>query len=229
MTTLPSLLIADDHPVVVNGLAASLGEWFRIVGTVSALDAVDARIREFSPAVVLLDISFGDRSSIRILPALVEAHPDTRFVMLTAHTEPVLVDAALQAGAAGYVAKESPISEIRGALVDALAGRTYVTPLVRARRGDQRTADRILERPEVIRPSDRQVDILLMLRDGATHREISDKLGISTKTVEYHLNSLRRRLGIASLGLLIRWAEQFKDLETSRSIRVRRQETPPGL
>jgi DNA-binding NarL/FixJ family response regulator len=208
---LPTLLIADDHPVVINGLANSLQEWFTIIATVTDLDVVDAALTEHHPDIVLLDISFGDRSSLRLLPVLVVDHPDTRFVMLTAHIEPVLVDAALTSGALGYVAKESPIPEIRDAILEALAGRVYVTPLVRGRRGDPRSAQDILDRPGVVRPSERQLEILLMLREGATHREIADALDISTKTVEYHLDFLRRRVGIASIGQLIRWAEDFED------------------
>lgn len=229
MSDSPTLLIADDHPVVVNGLSVSLSEWFRIVATVSSLDAVDGSIGDHDPEAVLLDISFGDRNSLRILPALVAAHPRTRIVMLTAHIEPVLVDAALQAGAMGYVAKESPIAEIRTAIGEALEGRPYVTPLVRARRGDIRPAHEVLNRPDLLRPSERQLEILGMLREGATHREIADKVGISTKTVEYHLNSLRGRLGVVSTGLLISWAEQFKDRDVGRTIRPRRQDPPPGL
>lgn len=206
MPTRPTLLIADDHPIVAEALSSSLERWFHIVGSVVTLDALDDTLRTKAPDVVVLDLSFGEESSLRMLPTLVRNHPKTRFVVLTAHVEPVLVDAALRAGASAYVVKQSAPSELRVAIEESLAGRTYVTPIIR-HQALEPTADHALPGADAIQVSDRQVQILKLLRAGNTHRQIADALGISTKTVEYHINVLRIRLGVPRTSQLLRWAE----------------------
>lgn len=228
MMARPSLLIADDHPVMAEGTSALLSRWFEVRGTVTDLEELDGAIARIAPAVVLLDVSFGNQSSIGRLPALTGDHPRTRFLMLTAHVEPVLVDAAIRAGASGYVIKESPVEELRLALEEVIAGRVYVTPLIRNRRRPPWQADGETVPSTSLRPTERQMEILMMLRLGHTHRRIADDLGIATKTVEYHLNALRRRLGIASTELLIRWAEHA-GAPDSEEDRAGRPEAPPGL
>jgi DNA-binding NarL/FixJ family response regulator len=105
-----------------------------------------------------------------------------------------------------------------------LAGETFVSPLVKGQIGDNRPLEEIIDRPGVLRPSERQLEILLMLREGATHREIADSLDISTKTVEYHLDFLRRRVGIANIALLIRWAEGFEEKRAPKRSHPRRRQ-----
>ncbi|MES2123074.1 MAG: response regulator transcription factor [Gemmatimonadota bacterium] len=206
MSDRPTLLIADDHPVVAEALSSSLERWFEILGSVVTLDAVDGALRLRTPDVVVLDLSFGEESSLRLLPTLVQDHPGTRFVILTAHIEPVLVDAALRAGASAYVVKQSAPSELRVAIEEALAGRQYVTPLIR-HHAPEPGADPALPGADAIQVSERQQQILRLLRAGNTYRQIADELGIATKTVEYHINALRIRLGVQRTSQLLRWAE----------------------
>lgn len=206
MTRRPSVLIADDHPVVAEGLAVSLERWFRVAGIVDTLEGLADALRLDPPAVVVLDLSFGEVSSLRILPKLVRKHPATRFVILTGHGEPVLVDAALRAGASAFVVKQSAPAELRVAIEEALANRTYVTPKIRQHGpplGTEPGRD-----PRQVALSDRQLRILGCLRTGHTYREIADTLGISTKTVEYHVNALRRKIGVSSTSQLIRWMDE---------------------
>ena len=206
MPNRPTLLIADDHPVVAEALSTSLERWFSIVGSVVTLEQLDDSLRTRAPDVVVLDLSFGEESSLRVLPGLVRTYPATRFIILTAHVEPVLVDAALRAGAWGYVVKQSAASELRVAIEEALAGRTYVTPLIR-QQAPQPGVDPTLPGADAIQVSERQLRILRLLRAGHTYRQIADELGIATKTVEYHINVLRIRLGVPRTSQLLRWAE----------------------
>ncbi|MES2303887.1 MAG: response regulator transcription factor [Gemmatimonadota bacterium] len=206
MTSKPTLMIADDHPVVAEALSTSLERWFRIIGSVVTLEQLEDALRQRTPDVVVLDLSFGEESSLRILPTLVKGYPDTRFVILTAHVEPVLVDAALRAGATGYVVKQSAPSELRVAIEESLLGRTYVTPIIR-HQAPEPGADPALPGPDAIQVSERQLRILRLLRAGHTYRQIADELGIATKTVEYHINVLRIRLGVPRTSQLLRWAE----------------------
>lgn len=206
MTRVATILVADDQPIVAEALSTSLGRWFRVVGIVTALDMLEAEIEITSPDIVLLDLAFGKISALALLPGLVDRHPKTRFVILTAHAEPVLADAALRAGAVGYVVKHSAASELRVAIDEALAGRTYLTPMMQSR-GAGGTSPLDENIPMVL--SDRQRSILGLLRAGHTYGVIASRLAISTKTVEYHVDTLTRRLGIRGKAQLIRWSEQF--------------------
>jgi DNA-binding NarL/FixJ family response regulator len=208
MNRRPSVVIADDHLVVAEALAASLERWFRVSAIVDSLEGIPAALRKHNPAVTLIDLSFGQSSSLRILPKLVKDHPETAFVVLTAHPEEVLVDTALRAGAKGYVIKRSAPAEVRVAIEEALEGRTYVTPLVkRPPEGSEAIPRHLVQEPEQIKLNERQVRILQLMGTGMTYREVADTLTISTKTIDYHLNLLRDKLGIAKVSQLVRWAE----------------------
>ena len=200
------VLVADDHAVVAEALATSLDRWFRVVGIVTVLERLEAAIESFSPEVVLLDLMFNGKSALNVLPRLVERFPRTRFVILTAYLEPVFADAAIKAGALAYVVKESAASELRIAIEEALAGRLYITPMMQARGAGGGIGLASLEGFQL---SDRQRDILGMLRQGRTYRQIAESFQISTKTVEYHINMLKRRVGVSGRAQLIRWSEQF--------------------
>lgn len=206
MTRGATVLVADDQPIMAEALSQSLGRWYRVVGVVTALDLLDAEIELRSPDVVLLDLAFGKTSALDLLPRLVHRYPKTRFVVLTAHAEAVLADAALRAGALGFVIKHSASSELKVAIDEALAGRTYLTPMMQSRGagGVSPLAERV---PFVL--SDRQRSILGLLRAGHTYPVIASRLAISTKTVEYHVDALARRLGIRGKAQLVRWSEQF--------------------
>jgi DNA-binding NarL/FixJ family response regulator len=200
------VLVADDHAIVAEALTTSLSRWFRVVGMVTALHDVRDEIRIRQPDVVLLDLEFGRTSALTILPDLVDTFPTTNFVILTAFVEPAFADAALRAGALGYVVKNSAASELRVAIEEAAAGRIYLTPAVKARgaggaRPPGRATGFVL--------SDRQRDILGLLRQGLTHAATAKRLHIATKTVGYHIDSLGRRVGVAGTAQLIRWSEQF--------------------
>ena len=192
--------------MVAEALAASLARWFQVVGTVTNLARLDGEIAVKSPDVVLLDLEFGKTSALTILAGLVDSYPATKFVILTAFLEPVLADAALRAGAVAYVVKESAASELRVAIDEAVAGRTYLTPLMQVRGAGGATA---LPGATGVTLSDRQRSILGLLRQGLTYRNIAGRLRISTKTVEYHIDMLGRRLGVSGKAQLIRWSEQF--------------------
>ncbi len=208
MTRRPTIIIADDHSVVTEALGAALERWYRVAAVVNTLEAIPAALRDHTPAAAVVDLSFGENSALRVLPRLVRDFPGTAFVVLTAHPEEVLVDNALRAGVLGYVIKSSAPAELRVAIEEALEGREYVTPLVREpARGSAMVPHSLVPAPEQVSLSDRQVRILQLMREGMTYREIADTMGLSTKTVEYHINLLRGKLGLSKTSQLVRWAE----------------------
>ncbi len=207
MTRRAAIVIADDHPVIADALATSLAAWYRVSAVVHSLDALEGALRREPVAAVVLDLSFGHVNALAALPRLVKNHPGTRFVVLTAFGERVLADACLAAGASGFVVKQSAASELRVALEEALQGRNYVTPLIRSPAPQDAVIPADLQLPAMIPLTPRQEGILRRLAAGQSYRAIAADMGLSMKTVEYHVRALRTRLGLARTGQLIRWAE----------------------
>lgn len=204
-----SVLIADDHVMVAHALRSTLEEWFRVTGVVHTVDAVGPAISRTGAQVVVLDLSFPEGSSLLSLADLVVSHPGVRFVMLTALVDPLLLDAALDAGAVGFVLKHSAPTELRVAIEEAVAGRTYVTPLLRTPTADEALVPAGLgDSDETPQLSLRQRRIMELLRDGRMYKEVADELDISVKTVEYHLNAIRGRLGLAKVSQIVEWARE---------------------
>ncbi len=207
MTRRAAIVIADDHPVIVDALATSLGAWYRIAAVAHSLDALEGALRREAPAAVVLDLSFGHANALSVLPRLVRLFPGTRFVMLTAFGERVLADACLEAGASAFVVKQSAASELRVAIEEALEGRVYVTPLIRAPAADDAVVPTELQLPGLVPLTARQEGIVRRLRSGLSYRAIAAEMQLSMKTVEYHVRTLRTRLGLTRTAQLIRWAE----------------------
>ena len=175
--------IIDDHPVFREGTAALLGrEPDLTVSAVggSAEDANGIVSGTDPPDVLLLDIRLGDDSGLRLVEALA---PRTAVIILTAYDFPEYVRAALEAGAAGFVAKGATTAELVAAIRSAAAGGLAFT-----RRPDS----------PALRLTARETEVVRLVADGRTNDEIGQALGITTKAVEGHLGRVFARAGIQS-------------------------------
>ena len=180
------LAIVDDHPVLREGTAALLAAQDGLVvsGTASSVEEAAALVAATEIDVVLLDIRLGTDSGLRWLadsPA--DARPAV--VVLTSYDYPQYADAALRLGASGFVLKTAPITE----LIDAIR---------RAAAGGLAFARRPGGSGEVVRLSERELDVVRLVVEGRSNDEIGANLGIGAKTVESHLRRLFERLDIAS-------------------------------
>jgi DNA-binding NarL/FixJ family response regulator len=189
----PTLLIADDHRSLADAMSRRLAEWYAVLAPVTTLGFLGEALDLAHPDVVLLDLDFGTESSVGMIPDLVARYPATRFVVFTGLTAPVLVDACLMGGAHGFVSKLADPEEIHQAIDAALAGGV---PVVRPVRDAPRPARRAA-RPPRNEVDARKEAILWMLRSGFTHREIAERVGVSQKTVEYHVARTRKKKGSA--------------------------------
>ena len=133
----PTVLIADDHPSVLERLATLLKDRFDVVGTVTdGAQLVDAAL-QLRPAIVITDISMPGLTGIEAIQQLRRGGLDAKFVVLTMHADADLADEAMRAGASAYVVKVSAGRELMTAIDEAVAGRSYVTPMLK--RQDSRT------------------------------------------------------------------------------------------
>ncbi|MDI3298088.1 MAG: response regulator transcription factor [Bacillota bacterium] len=202
----------DDHPVVLQGILALLGqaEGIEVVG--SAADGASAleTIPQARPDVVLLDVSLPDINGIELCRRIAAWPPAQRpaVVMLTVHQTASFFFQALRAGALGYVPKSAPFADVQEAIESAARGEAYLHPsvagyLVSAFLGGQPPVEG--ETP-LAKLSEREREVLGLLARGRSTREIADALGLSPNTVHKHRTSLMSKLGLHSTYDLLRFA-----------------------
>jgi DNA-binding NarL/FixJ family response regulator len=200
------VVIADDHQVVRSGLERLLEGWpnMSVVGT--AADGAEAvRLTEIhQPHVVLMDISMPTMGGLEATRRIATAWPDVQVVVLTSFDDRSTVAEALDAGAIGYLLKDSDPATIREGIESAAQGGSPLNPRV----ARTMISARREERPE---PSltDREREILEHLRRGLANKEIAATLGISVKTVKSHLTSLFQKIGVMDRTQAALWAERF--------------------
>ena len=194
------LMIVDDHAVVRDGLRAVLSAMDDLVVVAEASHGDEAieRARAAAPEVILMDIGMKGANGIEVTRRLLDDDPERAVLMLTMHDGVEHAQRALQAGARGYVLKDSPASEIIGAIRTVHGGGTYLSPAIA----------QALFRAPTARPvlSDREGEILDFLGQGQSSKQIANALGLSVRTVESHRQSIRRKLNLAGQAELIKVA-----------------------
>jgi DNA-binding NarL/FixJ family response regulator len=197
------VLLADDHAIVAQGIAALLGADFDLVGTVGDGAALIEAVRRHRPEVVVADMSMPVLSGLEALRRLRNGGSAPKFVFLTMHADPKLAAEAIRAGAAGYLLKQSAGEELIAAIREVLQGRVYLTPRI-AREVLAALATPAAETEP--RLTARQWDVLRLIADGRTLKEIAAVLHLSPRTVETHKYDMMRSLGVDTTAALIRYA-----------------------
>jgi len=196
------ILIAEDHTLMAEGLRKLLECEFESVQTVEngrqLLDAVAVS----KPDVVLIDIGMPLLNGIEATRRFSKMSPTTKVVIVTAHNDPQYVVESFRAGATGFVVKRCAVSELVTAIRRVLSGHTYVTPLV---------ADRAVEAARDARPvgpslTSRQREVLQLVAEGCTAKEIANVLKLSVKTAVFHKMAIMDRLGLRTTAELTRYA-----------------------
>ncbi|GGF31791.1 DNA-binding response regulator [Microbacterium sorbitolivorans] len=188
------ILLADDHPVVRAGVRAMLSgdPDLDVIGEATTPGEAIAMATEIAPDIVLMDLQFGTdqtgADATRAIRALVDPPP---VLVLTNYDTDSDILSAVEAGASGYLLKDSPPDELIAAIRAAAAGETALAPAV---------AGRLLARMRSPQPnlSRREVEVLRLVAEGATNSEIGRRLHISDATVKSHLVHIFTKLGVAS-------------------------------
>lgn len=204
--TRPRVLLADDHRVVAQGLSSLLSTDFDLTGVVADGQAMVEAARNLRPDVIVADVSMPVLNGIDALERLRDEGIEVPVVFLTMHSQPGYARRALKAGASGYVLKLAAPEELVQAIRAALDGGTFVSPsLARAvfdsaKDGEEDAGSRVAQ----LTPHQRE--ILRMLADGLSAKEVAKKLDISSRTVESHKYQIMESLGAQSSAELIRLA-----------------------
>jgi DNA-binding NarL/FixJ family response regulator len=192
------LVLADDHPVVLEGLRALLDSEpdFIVVGQADSGQEAADLVAQLHPDVVVLDLMLGARSGLDVTAELVARAPTTRVVILSMHDNEAYVLEALRRGASAYTLKQADASELARAIREAAAGRRYLSPPL-----SERALDSYLRRAQG--PDDsyetltlREREVLQLVAEGNTNADIAVRLFISPRTVETHRAHAMKKLGL---------------------------------
>lgn len=204
--TRPRILLADDHRMVAEGLKALLAVDFELVGIVEDGRALIEAVRTLQPDVVVTDLTMPNLNGLEAIARLRAEQSSLRIVVLTMHRDLAYARRALALGAMGYVLKQDAPEELVRAIRAALAGKIFVTQEVESELLQAAVrAPSAIDDP-VARLTPRQREILQLLAEGRTAKEIGAQLGISTRTVETHKYELMASAGLHSSAELVHFA-----------------------
>lgn len=204
--SMPRVLIADDHKIVVEGLKKLLSPEFEIAGAVEDGRELVKAAEKLRPDVIVADISMPGLNGIEAVRQIKKVHEEMKVVFLTMHPDVAYAANAFKVGASGYVLKHSAPDELVTAIRAALRGKTYVTPLI-AGKLLHFYEERAPAQEETISVlSSREREVLQLLAEGHSAKEIAAILKVSVKTVEYHKYRMMEVLGLKTLAELIRYA-----------------------
>ena len=203
------ILIAEDHHIVREGLRALLAEEKNIEVTAEASNGHEAleRVREIKPEIVIMDVAMPEVNGIEATRQIRAESPDTRVIALSMHSDRRFVVEMLRAGARGFVLKHAAFEELVTAIDSVYNGNTYLSSSI----VDVVVRDYVnkmagTDSPAYTKLTDRERQVLKMLAEGRTTKEIAFSLHVSVKTVETHRLNIRDKLGIGSLAALTKFA-----------------------
>jgi DNA-binding NarL/FixJ family response regulator len=194
----PRLLLADDHPLFLEGVRRFLDSKYEVAGTVADGKALIAAAQHLRPDIIVFDISMPEMNGLAAAQIIRKALPSTKFIALSVHSDQAYVSEAFRVGVKGYVSKRAAAAELLTAIKQVLEGRTYVTPLVSSATPDVPK--------EAKRLTLRQLEILRLVAEGYQNKEVAQLLKISVKTVEFHKTRIMSELDIHTPAGLTRYA-----------------------
>lgn len=202
------IVVVDDHQIMREGVRLLLHDEadLKIVGNAFDTEAGWHAVNDLSPDLVIMDLDVPGTGGVELTTRIRSEHPEIKVVVLTAHAEPKIVDAALRAGATGYVLKTNGASELVRAVRAVLSGEVYLCPeasSIVVRELQHRADENSLGSPVL---STREIEVLTQIADGYSTKEIAFALKVSTKTVEAHRANLMKKIGVNSVAQLTKYA-----------------------
>jgi len=191
------ILIADDHPVVREGLFAMLSREvdFDVIG--EAKDGVEAvnKAKELSPDVVLMDLRMPEMDGVEAMRQIKSEMPDVKFIILTTYSDDEYIFSGIEAGARAYLLKDAPREELFKAIRAVHRGESLIQPVVASKLLD-RFSELSRRTPSGDELSSRELEILCLMAKGAANKEISAQLNIAQSTVKTHISNIFQKLGV---------------------------------
>jgi DNA-binding NarL/FixJ family response regulator len=202
----PRILLADDHKIVLEGLKGLLEDSFELCALVTNGRELLEKARESQPDVIVADISMPLLNGIEAVRQLRQDGSTAKVVFLTMHHDLTYVTRALEAGASGYVLKHSASDELVTAIQKALRGETFVSRQLRTASLDEKLDETRRQIKDTISLTARQREVLQLLAEGKSAKEIGAILNISPRTVEVHKYKMMDDLGLKTSAQLVQYA-----------------------
>jgi DNA-binding NarL/FixJ family response regulator len=202
------ILLADDHTLVRAGVRALLEELPAVTVVAEAADGHEAlaQAKAHQPHVVFMDVAMSGLNGLETTSRLVKESPDVRVIMLSMHANEEYIWQSLRAGASGYLLKSASTAELELAVQAVRRGETYLDPAIARRVISGYVTGAAQQKSPLEQLSPRQREILQLIAEGRTTKEIAFLLNVSAKTVETHRSQLMERLDIHDVAGLVRYA-----------------------
>lgn len=200
------VLLADDHKIVLDGLKGLLASEFLLCGTASDGMELVEKAKVEKPDVIVADISMPLLNGIDAVRKLREAGVTAKVVFLTMHPDLSYLSRALEAGASGYVLKHAAADELVMAIKDAMKGKTFISPQLRGASVEELLDETKRQGKQTIELTPRQREVLQLLAEGKSAKEIGAILEISARTVETHKYKMMDDLGVKTTAQLVQHA-----------------------
>jgi DNA-binding NarL/FixJ family response regulator len=214
---LPSVLIADDHIIVSQGLQSLLEDEFDIVGTVTNGRALIEATRQLRPDVLVVDISMPILNGLDAVRQLRREGDETKVVFLTMHAEAQIAMEAIRIGATGYVLKQAAGDELVAAIHASMKGRTYLTPYIAQDMLQLLIGSRYRQEKHLAERARTKQEILQMLAQGRTQQDMADVLNLEVDDVDTYREEMIQTFGVQTTSELIRLAIQIGFVSTVES------------
>lgn len=195
------ILLGDDHPLVVQGSRTALEAQYEIVGTAADGQALAKAAFRLKPDLILLDISMPLLSGIEVARCVKETLPSVKLLFLSMHSERTYLRAAFEAGGTGYVLKSAPPGDLLTAVDRVLRGHTYVSSELSEPQPHRREHDLFTKSAEL---SAREREVLQLISEGWSGKEIAGVLNLSARTIAFHRENIKRKLGVKTIAGLVR-------------------------
>ena len=206
----PTILLIDDHTLVLDAFKKLLEPEFEVVGTASDSRSALALAQDLKPEIIVLDIGMPNLNGLQAGPELKKRLPRTKLIVLTMNEDSEIARESLRSWASGYLLKKSAATELVKAIREALRGRSYVTPMTERQLQEQFIRNPEFDHTRSLTP--RQREVLRLLAEGKTMRETADELHVTPRTIAFHKYKIMEEFGLKTNSDLVKLALREKVL-----------------
>jgi len=204
-----NVLLADDHKFIRDGLRTLLEKHpeIKVVGEAENGRAAVRMVRDLEPDIVIMDVAMPDLNGIEAARQIIADHPDIKIIAVSMHSDRRFVSEMLKAGASAYLSKDYVFDELESVIRTVVANKIYLSPDISGVVVENYVRQTPKSEPSVFSVlSDREREVLQLLAEGKTAKEIADELNVSIKTVETHRTNIMNKLDIHRLAELTKYA-----------------------
>lgn len=203
------ILLVEDHEIVREGvkLLVDSQDDMQVVGEAANGETAIKKAAELQPDIIVMDVSMPELNGLKATKRIKKIHPNIKILTLTRHTDDGYIQQLIQAGASGYVLKQSAPNELINAIRFVAEGKSYLDPALTERvMGGYLSQSTARKNAAKVQITDRETEVIRMIAWGYSNKEIAEKIQLSVKTIEAHKANAMRKLGMSSRIDIVRYA-----------------------